>query len=83
MSTIKVDFENIAEPWWDAAQALAASGKDPTFTRIINALLRSRDDEVGDDVIRGDLDAFHAACARLPGWDDGPTYARWPLIIDP
>jgi hypothetical protein len=78
MSAVKVDYENNAEVWWAAAQDLAASGRDPTFTRILNALVRS--DEVGDDVLRGELDSFLAAASALPGWESSQRHAPHPLL---
>lgn len=78
MTTLRVDYENNATTWWDAARDLANSMANPTFTRILNAL--EREDEIGDDVLRGELDSFIAAASVLPGWADGPAYARHPVL---
>lgn len=78
MAKIKVDYENNADAWWEAAAELASSGRNPTFTRVLNALQES--DEIGDDVLRGQLDSFLQAARSLPGWDGGPRYASNPLI---
>ena len=81
MSAIAVDYENNAEAWWDAAVALADSGRSPSFTRILSALHSS--DEIGDDVLRGELDSFLAAASALPGWESGPSHALHPLLWEP
>jgi len=79
---IWVGWKGTAEPaWWDAARALADSLRDPSFTRIFNAL--DRGDVVGDDVLRGELDAFLESAQRLPGWDDGDKHAPHPVMWTP
>jgi hypothetical protein len=79
MSTIKIDYENNADAWWTAAREFANAGHNPSFTRILNALEGS--DEVGDDVILGDLGSFVAIASALPGWEDGPRYAQHPVLF--
>jgi hypothetical protein len=81
VSAIKVDYENNAEAWWDAARALANSGRDPTFTRILNAMERS--DEASDNVLRGEIDSFLAAASDLPGWESGQRHAPNPIVWQP
>jgi hypothetical protein len=80
MAMIQVDYENNAEAWWDAARALASSGRNPTFTRILNAL--ELHDEAGEAVLRGELDSFLAAASELPGWDSGQRHAPHPITWD-
>ena len=62
--TVRVDYENNGEEWWDALRA-RPDGK---------RLERSID---GGDLPLRDL----ATLVGLPGWSDGPDYARHPLIV--
>jgi len=78
MATIQVDYENDTDGWWAAARRLADSGRDPTFTRVFNAVARH-------DVVKtpqADAEAFIAVARTLPGWDDGHSFARNPILFD-
>lgn len=79
MSRLIVDQENGSEIWWDAARERANGMRSPTWTRIFN-LIDGTDDEVS--VTDGDASAFLAEARELPGWDDGPSHARWPVIVE-
>lgn len=76
MGTIKIDEENNAEQWWDAARTLAARVSDPTFTRVMHAIERG-----DENMPSSDVEAFVAVARTLPGWDDGPSYARNPVLF--
>lgn len=81
-TTIKVDEENNAETWWDAARAAT--------TRVFLA----DDVDANDlaDLIDGDTNtimlsaedaaAFRAWAETLPGWSDGPAHAPHPFVFN-
>jgi len=80
MATIRVDYENNAEAWWDAARELSASLAYPDFTRVMNALELSDDDiELPCHVV----ESFLSRARRLPGWDEGSRLApKYPVVFD-
>ena len=76
-ASIRVDHENNAEAWWDAARDLANSVRNPDFTRVFNLLDGS--DEI--EVSQNDAEHFLETATKLTGWDDGPNHARNPVIV--
>lgn len=71
---IKIDHENNACAWWDAMHALAV--KDvPSLLRPLT--LQGEITVSADDAI-----AFRTWAATLPGWSDGPEYAKHPFTFD-
>ena len=64
---ITVDDENNADEWWAALDTL--------YPTLAATLRRSDSAVVYEDTL--------AALRRLPGWADGPEYARHPLIVEP
>lgn len=75
MKRICIDYENNAQEWWDAAVANVASC--PISCRPLVG--RSSLDEVV--VTDQDATAFTEWAAALPGWSDGPDYARHPVVL--
>lgn len=76
MMSIKIDWENNAELFWDT---LHAAGKQAPG--VLRALTGS-DDEV--HVPSGEAQAIRRWCEQQPGWRDGayPLYAPHPLIFE-
>ena len=68
MKKILIDWENNAEPFWEAL------AKDE------NAPAEFKGDEsfIVSDARAAEILAY---CEKLPGWDDGPSYARHPILI--
>lgn len=74
MTTVRIDWENNSEVWWDAARA--ASDCPAELHALIYGLCAT---EVEVESAR--LPALLAWCASFPGWSDGPQYARHPLMV--
>lgn len=72
---LSTDMENMTECWWDAAH----QARDQ-FPESVRPLLDWRTDCTEVIVPDEDADAFVALAETLPGWDDGPAYARHPVI---
>ena len=75
---LHIDLENNSESWWDA---LASSGRmPPPALRALAVGLRP-----GRRVrwiTAAERDAALAFAATLPGWDNGPEYARHPFTVE-
>lgn len=71
MKSLQVDPENNAETWWEAALA----AKDPP--KCFAALVRDHRVEVSNK----DAKAFIAWASALPGWADGPSFARYAVNV--
>jgi len=73
MVIVTVDYENCSA-WWDHARQRA------DVPSALRPLL-----EVGGvdavEVEERDLAPLLAWCRGVPGWDDGPSYARHPLRV--
>jgi hypothetical protein len=79
--TIRADYENNADTWWDAARA-ASSADDSEGAQVFRRLDKSnasRDE--GVSVLADELRAFESWAEALPGFDDGPTHARLPYVV--
>lgn len=71
---ISVDWENAGEPWWCAVRA------SQSIPAAIRLLLES--DTADSVVVDGEAArAVRAWAEALPGWNDGPEYARHPLLF--
>jgi hypothetical protein len=77
MVIVQTDYQYNAEEWWDAANALANSMRDPTFTRVFNLITLA--DEV--KVEESDFESFLSAARKLEGWSDGPAKAPNPILF--
>ena len=77
-SRITVDEENNAEEWWTAAQTPEAIEAAPAAIRPI---LTGEAEEVIVSAVEERQILTWAA--TLPGWADGPEYARYPLLANP
>ncbi len=75
--TIRADYENNAETWWDAARA-AARTDDSQGADVFRRLDENPDR--GVEVLAEELTAFEAWAEALPGYDDGPAHARLPYV---
>lgn len=74
---IVADVENAAELWWTEADAAPASEYPSDGT--VHDLVVERKDEV---VVSGsELKEFLRWATQLPGWKDGPSYARRPFVV--
>ena len=79
--SLRIDYENNAEAWWDAARARARS---PEGEAEGGAEIFRRFDRAGDkglDVSADEVTIFEAWAAALPGFDDGPAYAPRPYLV--
>jgi len=66
---VRVDEENNAEQWWDALRSYdRAHGGGRTIEKAIDA----------GRVTPEQLEILKA----LPGWEDGPEFARTALIVE-
>lgn len=69
-----VDWENNADTWWEAAHE---SDTAPAFAaEWIHSTPRT-----GLEVTKAQADEFRGWAASLPGWSDGPAYARHPVLF--
>lgn len=75
---IKVDYENNSKAWWGATWHADTDPRIPESCRPIVTELGC--DEI--DVPAPDADAFRAWAETLPGWADGPEYARHPFTFE-
>jgi hypothetical protein len=73
MKLIEVDWRNNSELWWDVARTEA--GNCPSACQDI--LGRAERVIVVDE----DAGAFELWAEKIPGWADGPAYARHPVTI--
>lgn len=76
--TFAVDWEAQASTWWDAAVA-APECPDELYPLIHQVRGRKLLDHVRVPADR--VEDCLAWCRSLPGWDDGPWYARTALLI--
>jgi hypothetical protein len=77
--TYRVDDENNAEQWWEAFRVAYPElhETDPELYAACCELERH------DEVVLHDprlIEAFDAFVTGLPGWEDGPEYARAALV---
>lgn len=72
--TIKVDYENNAEQWWQEARSRVEECPPGTQN-----LLDSDEDEITVDP--QSAEQFRAWASTLPGWADGPVFARNPVVF--
>lgn len=63
---VKIDHECPASEWWAALRASC-----PRHALLDPGTVATR-------LARHEIDAI----TRLPGWNDGPEYARHPLVIE-
>lgn len=77
---IKVDSENNANKWWDAAWQWQEAAKEEDITDAQAAFLAYGQDEV--TVPAEDAAAFRTWAEKLPGWAEGPEYARHPVTFN-
>lgn len=70
---LRIDFENDAETWWGAT---IRTGDAPAAFAALDGSCYS---EI--ECSRAEAEAVIAWGATLPGWSDGPEYARYPLIV--
>lgn len=73
---LAIDEENAAIVWWDALRA--SDPGDPALREVKAQLLSGAG---GADVPADVADAFFRWSETLPGWDDGPEYARAPFFL--
>jgi hypothetical protein len=80
--TVKVDFENNAETWWDAMRAdlPRLQESDPEVAELLSRL--GGDEHSVEIVDANTIQRFCATVEAYPGWEDGPEYARNPLILE-
>jgi hypothetical protein len=78
--TVRADGENNAETWWDAMRAAlpALRETDPEIADLLLALERRGEVEIVDGAA---VERFDRFVRTLPGWSDGPGYARDALIF--
>jgi len=71
---ILVDFEYAAGDWWAAARSSenVPSAAVPLLEPGNSNVIRVSDEEA---------EQIMAWASGLPGWDEGPEYARHPLIL--
>jgi hypothetical protein len=77
-ATIRVDYQNNAETWWDAARARAAT--DSEFARVFRELAGVADEWTGTIE---ECSTFLAVAETLPGWTGGDARAPHPLVVVP
>ncbi len=67
MVRLVVDYENDAAQWWDNG------GQELWF-----GIAGGDEEVIVDDAV---ADAWLDEAQRLPGWDDGPEYAPYPVVV--
>jgi hypothetical protein len=69
MIRLSIDFENTSSSWWEQG------GKD-----LWEAITEGFD---GNSVVVDDnlAESWLKAASEIPGWDDGPEYARNPVNL--
>lgn len=77
---IAVDYENNAERWWDAARR-HRSGCPASCGHLLDGTGAAETESA--TVTTEDADIFCAWASSLPGWADGPDYARHPFTFNP
>jgi hypothetical protein len=79
--TVKVDSENNAEAWWDAMRESlpALERNDPEVAGLLSVLERHGEVEISDPAT---IERFDSFVHSLPGFSDGPEYAREALIFE-
>jgi hypothetical protein len=90
MTMIKIDYENNAEAWWQAASEIDSRTWGEPYREAAKALRRlagGRDPEHDslDEVETSATEAQIVAVAKsLPGWADpeAPEYAPNPIVIE-
>lgn len=78
-TTLKIDHENNATAWWDAAREVARTSDDrgaEVFRRLDRA---SVEGEL--DVLAEEAAAFTAWASDIEGWSDGPEHAPNPVLV--
>jgi hypothetical protein len=78
--TYRADDENNAETFWEALRAGPYPKKvqdDPELLNALNELIRRGEVTMHDGRL---IEAFDAFVTSLPGWEDGPEYAKTALI---
>ena len=74
MTGLLVNTENNAEIWWDAARdaidQFPKSTQDFIKSNLTNEVIVSEED----------ADAFIGVAESLPGWDDGPEFAKEAIL---
>lgn len=92
---IRVDWENNADAWWAAARDLfddwrreveAEPGALPPLSTAALAALTELLEPGASDFVHVDdpvASELLAWSITLPGWNDGPEYARHPLLFQP
>lgn len=76
--TLRIDHENNAETWWDAARALAAAD-DSRGAEVFRRLDRANGSDIS--VLAEEAAEFGEWASRLPGFDHGPAYAPHPYLV--
>lgn len=78
--TLTVDAENNAETWWDAMRAHLRAGTAPVSTAA-RGVLRAFDRADSVVTTRKLATEIRLWGETLPGWGDGPEYARDPFVV--
>lgn len=66
---LSIDYENNAEKWWDSG------GRDlwESFAG----------DAYSDNIFlsESDINLFLKMASKIPGWNEGPAYAKNPVVV--
>ena len=75
--SVMADEENNAVTWWEAFRTCAFMGDGK---RLATALQHAA---LGEAVscTPQEWDAFAEQAEKLPGWETGPAYARFPFLV--
>ena len=80
--TVRVDYENNTEAWWDAFRAAlpGLQDSDPELYSLCLVLDRGNEIEITDPAA---IERFDRFVTGLPGWadEDAPEYAQNPLVF--
>lgn len=81
---LKIDWENNAEKFWDELRLALRRGDGPSLEGVS---LRRKVEPMafdGEEVISGtdeEIDAIIAWLETIPGYSDGPEYAKTALML--
>lgn len=76
-----IDYENNAKTWWEAARADIKKRKD-NKSSIVRFFTSIEKNDCAQLPLNSDAQAIIAWCESLPGWSDGPKYAKTALIFE-
>lgn len=76
---VRVDYENNAEQWWDAARLAVHAGNRPPQWHIFEPLFNYKEQV---SCLQEEAEAFFDWAEQFDGYNDGPEFAPHPFAIN-